>query len=108
MDRVLGGYCSRLEERFRSYSSTCPAADWQPGQPVTPELRNQAENYLAIAEIRSAFRYLICRSTRYEPYLPAFNLWYLNTIVVHNQRLINVTPSSSGDYGFLKTAELAF
>ena len=40
--------------------------------------------------------------------LPAFNLWYLNTIVVHSQRLINVTPSASGDYGFLKTAELAF
>jgi peptide/nickel transport system substrate-binding protein len=39
--------------------------------------------------------------------LPAFNLWYLDTIVVHNRRLINVTPSSSGDYGFLKTAELA-
>jgi len=39
--------------------------------------------------------------------LPAFNLWYVNTIVVHNQRLINVTPSSSGDYGFLKTAQLA-
>jgi peptide/nickel transport system substrate-binding protein len=39
--------------------------------------------------------------------LPAFNLWYLNTIVVHNQRLTNVAPSSSGDYGFLKTAELA-
>jgi peptide/nickel transport system substrate-binding protein len=39
--------------------------------------------------------------------LPAFNLWYLNTIVVHSQRLTNVVPSSSGDYGFLKTAELA-
>ena len=39
--------------------------------------------------------------------LPAFNLWYVNTIVVHNQRLANVVPSSSGDYGFLKTAELA-
>jgi peptide/nickel transport system substrate-binding protein len=39
--------------------------------------------------------------------LPAFNLWYLNTIVVHSQRLSKVVPSSSGDYGFLKTAELA-
>ncbi len=38
--------------------------------------------------------------------LPAFNLWYLNTIVVHNRRLTNVVPSPSGDYGFLKTAEL--
>jgi peptide/nickel transport system substrate-binding protein len=39
--------------------------------------------------------------------LPAFNLWYLDTIVVHNRRLTNVVPSPSGDYGFLKTAELA-
>jgi peptide/nickel transport system substrate-binding protein len=38
--------------------------------------------------------------------LPAFNLWYLNTIVVHNRRLTNIAPTSSGDYGFLKTAEL--
>jgi peptide/nickel transport system substrate-binding protein len=39
--------------------------------------------------------------------LPAFNLWYLDTIVVHNRRLSNVIPTSSGDYGFLRTAELA-
>jgi peptide/nickel transport system substrate-binding protein len=39
--------------------------------------------------------------------LPAFNLWYLNTIMVHNRRLTNVVPTPSGDYGFLKTAELA-
>ena len=38
--------------------------------------------------------------------LPAFNLWYLNTIVVHSRRLSNVEPSASGDYGFLRTAEL--
>jgi peptide/nickel transport system substrate-binding protein len=39
--------------------------------------------------------------------LPAFNLWYLDTIVVHNRRLVNVNPSPSGDYGFLRTSELA-
>ena len=39
--------------------------------------------------------------------LPAVNLWYLNTIVVHNQRLTNVTPAPSGSYAFLETAELA-
>jgi peptide/nickel transport system substrate-binding protein len=38
--------------------------------------------------------------------LPAFNLWYLDTIVVHNRRLTNVVPSSSGSYSFLETAEL--
>ncbi len=38
--------------------------------------------------------------------LPAFNLWYLNTIVVHNRRLTNVVPAPSGNYAFLETAEL--
>ena len=39
--------------------------------------------------------------------LPAFNLWYLNTIVVHNRRLTHVVPAPSGSYAFLETAELA-
>jgi peptide/nickel transport system substrate-binding protein len=39
--------------------------------------------------------------------LPAINLWYLDTIVVHNRRLTNVVPSPSGKYTFLETAQLA-
>lgn len=39
--------------------------------------------------------------------LPAINLWYLDTIVVHNRRLTNVIPTPSGSYTFLETAELA-
>ncbi len=39
--------------------------------------------------------------------LPAINLWYLDTIVVHNRRLTNVNPAPSGSYAFLETAELA-
>ena len=39
--------------------------------------------------------------------LPAFNLWYLNTVVVHNRRLTHVIPAPSGSYAFLETAELA-
>jgi peptide/nickel transport system substrate-binding protein len=38
--------------------------------------------------------------------LPAFNLWYLDTVVVHSRRLANVTPSPSGSYSFLETAQL--
>jgi len=38
--------------------------------------------------------------------LPAINLWYPNTIVVHNRRLTHVLPSPSGSYTFLETAEL--
>jgi peptide/nickel transport system substrate-binding protein len=39
--------------------------------------------------------------------LPAINLWYKDTVVVHNRRLTHVVPSPSGSYAFLETAELA-
>ena len=39
--------------------------------------------------------------------LPAFNLWYLDTLVVHNRRLTNVVPAPSGSYTFLETAGFA-
>ncbi len=39
--------------------------------------------------------------------LPAINLWYLDTVVVHNRRLTHVVPTASGSYTFLETAELA-
>jgi peptide/nickel transport system substrate-binding protein len=38
--------------------------------------------------------------------LPAINLWYRDTVVVHNRRLTHVTPAPSGSYIFLETAEL--
>ena len=38
--------------------------------------------------------------------LPAINLWYRDTVVVHNQRLTNIVPTPSGSYSFLETAEL--
>ncbi len=39
--------------------------------------------------------------------LPAFNLWYVNTIIVHNRRLTHVIPAPSGSYAFLESAELS-
>jgi len=38
--------------------------------------------------------------------LPAINLWYVDTLVVHTRRLTQVVPSPSGSYTFLETAEL--
>ena len=38
--------------------------------------------------------------------LPALNLWYRDTVVVHNRRLANLLPTPSGSYTFLETAEL--
>jgi peptide/nickel transport system substrate-binding protein len=39
--------------------------------------------------------------------LPAINLWYLDTVLVHNRRLRDVNPSASGSYRFLESAEMA-
>ena len=39
--------------------------------------------------------------------LPAINLWYRDTVIVHNRRLTRVTPTASGSFAFLETAELA-
>jgi peptide/nickel transport system substrate-binding protein len=39
--------------------------------------------------------------------LPAINLWYRDTVVVHNRRITHVAPAPSGSYTFLETAELA-
>jgi peptide/nickel transport system substrate-binding protein len=39
--------------------------------------------------------------------LPAINLWYRDTILVHSRRLSNVILSSSGNYRFLETCQLA-
>jgi peptide/nickel transport system substrate-binding protein len=38
--------------------------------------------------------------------LPAINLWYKDTVVVHNRRLTDVVPTPSGSFAFLETAEL--
>lgn len=39
--------------------------------------------------------------------LPYINLWYLDNVVVHSRRVRNIKVSPSGNYDFLKTAELA-
>jgi peptide/nickel transport system substrate-binding protein len=37
--------------------------------------------------------------------LPAINLWYRDTVVVHNKRLTHIVPTPSGSFTFLETAE---
>jgi peptide/nickel transport system substrate-binding protein len=39
--------------------------------------------------------------------LPYVNLWYLDNILVHSKRVRGLTLNPSGNYDFLKTAELA-
>jgi peptide/nickel transport system substrate-binding protein len=38
--------------------------------------------------------------------VPAINLWYLDNVLVCNRRVKNVSLNISGDYNFLKTAEI--
>jgi peptide/nickel transport system substrate-binding protein len=38
--------------------------------------------------------------------VPAINLWYLDNVLVHNRRVRELTLNPSGNYDFLKTAEL--
>jgi peptide/nickel transport system substrate-binding protein len=38
--------------------------------------------------------------------LPYINLWYFDNVLVHSKRVHNLTLNSSGNYDFLKTAEL--
>jgi ABC-type transport system substrate-binding protein len=38
--------------------------------------------------------------------LPAINLWYQDTILVHNRRLSDITVSPSASFEFLRTAQL--
>jgi peptide/nickel transport system substrate-binding protein len=39
--------------------------------------------------------------------LPYINLWYLDNVLVHSRRVRNIQLSASGNYDFLRTAELA-
>jgi peptide/nickel transport system substrate-binding protein len=39
--------------------------------------------------------------------VPYINLWYFDNVLVHSRRVRNVTLNPSGNYDFLKTAEIA-
>jgi peptide/nickel transport system substrate-binding protein len=39
--------------------------------------------------------------------VPYINLWYFDNVLVHTRRVRNVTLNPSGNYDFLKTAEIA-
>ncbi len=39
--------------------------------------------------------------------VPAINLWYFDNVLVHTRRVRNVTLNPSGNYDFLKTAEIS-
>jgi len=58
-----------------------------------PSQSQQREDYVAAQQI-------LARD------VPAVNLWYRDTVIVHNRRLTHVTPTPSGSFTFLETAVL--
>ncbi|MHC1697352.1 MAG: chemotaxis protein CheR [Geobacteraceae bacterium] len=69
----------RLYDRFRSYCAYYPHGLWAPGLVITAEMRGCTEQYLPMAEIRSAFRHFYSAALRYPlsdegcPFLTATN-----------------------------------
>lgn len=61
---------------------------------ATSDQAKQREDYVKVQQI-------LARD------LPSINLWYLDTVVVHNRRLENVRTSPSGNFEFLREATLA-
>lgn len=61
---------------------------------ATSDQARQREDYMKVQQI-------LARD------LPSINLWYLDTVVVHNKRLQNVHTSPSGNFDFLKEASIA-
>jgi peptide/nickel transport system substrate-binding protein len=39
--------------------------------------------------------------------LPSINLWYLDNVLVHSQRVTNLSLNPPGNYDFLRTAQIA-
>ncbi len=39
--------------------------------------------------------------------VPSINLWYFDNVLVHTRRVRNVTLNPSGNYDFLKAAEIS-
>ena len=60
---------------------------------TNPERQRQRADYVRVQQIL-------------QQDLPALNLWYLDTVVVHNRRLTHLKPNASGSYTFLETSQL--
>jgi len=60
---------------------------------ATLDQTKQREDYVKVQQILSRD-------------LPALDLWYIDTVIVHTRRLKDVHTSPSGDFGFLRTAVL--
>ncbi len=62
---ALNRAIERLEVRFRNYCAFYSHGLWAPGLVITGEMRGSTEQYLPMAEIRSAFRHFFSATLRY-------------------------------------------
>lgn len=64
----------RLDERFRTYATTCPYGLWAPGLVSSPEMGRVTDLYLPMAEITRAFNRFFALAFRIQQVLPAHPL----------------------------------
>jgi peptide/nickel transport system substrate-binding protein len=74
------------------------------GHYSNPQLDSLLDEASATADIEQRRRDYAAAQQILARDLPAINLWYQDTVVVHNRRLVNVVPTASGSYTFLETA----
>ena len=62
---ALDSAIKRLDEQFRCYCALYPYGLWAPGLVITGKMRGCTEQYLPMADIRSAFRHFFSLALRY-------------------------------------------
>lgn len=66
-NKGLDNRIASLDERFRIYLARYPFGLWAPGLILDAEMRSLTEQYLPLAEVRSAFNRFLSLALRYQP-----------------------------------------
>jgi len=104
--RWIGGNENPDIFRYAYSSSTFPPHGANRGFYSSPEM----DSLIADATSTTNRQQQIADYTRIQQLaardLPSLNLWYLDSVIVHNRRLANIHPNPSGTFDFLRTATL--
>ncbi len=106
---LCAGSAATKTRTSSSMSSTPPSS--RPTAPTADTIANPRVDALI-----DQARHELDRNTRKQLYaeiqriladeLPYINLWYFDNVLVHSKRVRKLTLNPSGNYDFLKTAEL--
>ncbi|MGB6160360.1 MAG: ABC transporter substrate-binding protein [Acidobacteriaceae bacterium] len=104
--RWIGGNENPDIFRYAYSSSTFPPHGANRGFYSSPEM----DRLIADATSTTSHQQQIADYVRIQQLaardLPSLNLWYLDSVIVHNRRLSNIHPNPSGTFDFLRTATL--